>query len=214
MTRFTGHHGRCAGSGGSEAPGGCGPQRGFGRPQAGPGEAGPARFKFGPARPSRPARPRARTLVAGASRQRPRRDPLGARRGADARVPDHAAARRAQRRHVAPEPGLGVSRPCSSSRTRASSRPRRSKGAACSRSPKAGKAEAEASKERPRYALGGRRARRRGIAFQASQGRLPDRRGDQAGRHDRLVGAGREDARDPRRRAPAHLRAARTRRLT
>ena len=47
MTGFTEHHGRCGGPGGSDAPSGCGPRRGRGRPQSGPGEGGPARFKFG-----------------------------------------------------------------------------------------------------------------------------------------------------------------------
>ena len=46
MTRSTGHQGRCGGPGGSDAPSGCGPRRGFGRAQSGPGECGPARFKF------------------------------------------------------------------------------------------------------------------------------------------------------------------------
>lgn len=47
MTRSTEHHGHCGGPGGFDAPSGFGPRRGPGRPQSGPGECGPARFKFG-----------------------------------------------------------------------------------------------------------------------------------------------------------------------
>jgi len=48
MTGSTRQQGRCGGPGESDAPGGCGSRRGPGRPQSGPGECGPARFKFGP----------------------------------------------------------------------------------------------------------------------------------------------------------------------
>ena len=48
MARSTEHHGRCGGPGGFGASSGCGPWRGPGRPQSGPGECGPAIFKFSP----------------------------------------------------------------------------------------------------------------------------------------------------------------------
>jgi len=54
MTRSTGQQGPSGGSGGSDAPSGCGPRRGPGRPQSGPGWCGPARFKFGPQGPHGP----------------------------------------------------------------------------------------------------------------------------------------------------------------
>jgi len=54
MTPSTEHHGPCGGSGGSDAPSGCGPRRGSGRPRSGPGECGPAWFKFGPHGPHGP----------------------------------------------------------------------------------------------------------------------------------------------------------------
>ncbi|MCX6372710.1 MAG: PadR family transcriptional regulator [Actinobacteria bacterium] len=54
MTRSTEHQGRYGGPGGPDAPSGCRSRRGAGRPRSGPGEDGPARFKFGPHGPHGP----------------------------------------------------------------------------------------------------------------------------------------------------------------
>ena len=48
MTRSTEQQGRCGGAGGFDAPSGYGPRRRSGRPESGPGECGPVRFRFGP----------------------------------------------------------------------------------------------------------------------------------------------------------------------
>ena len=68
---------------------------------------------------SRIRRPDVRPRAQGRTGRRPGRDHRPPGRGADARLPDHHRAHRAQRRGLAAQPGLGLSRPFRSWRTRA-----------------------------------------------------------------------------------------------
>src|SRR6185312_16808891 len=70
---------------------------------------GPHPLRERPAEGSAPAPPRPlRVRAASRPRRHPDRDPRPSRGGADARLPDHPGADRADRRRMAPESGIGV----------------------------------------------------------------------------------------------------------
>ena len=131
------------------------------RPGGGPGfGGGPAWAAGGHRRPGRRTGPPA---------QRPHRRARAALRAADARLRDDPGAGEPHRRHLAAQPRLGLPDPADCWRTRASSRPRPTGGAAsASPSPRPAAPEAETAAQTPPWAGVHRRQRLPGCRTSAT----------------------------------------------
>ena len=121
----------------------------------------------------------ARLRAPGGPRRHPRRDPRAPRRGADARLPDHPGARRADRRRLAAEPRLRLPDAPAARGRGARPRDRRpSPASASTSSPTPGREQAA---RRTRAVDSGRR-RERERARRAARSRPPGARRDAPGR--------------------------------
>ena len=122
---------------------------GAGSRSAAPGSVGSAAVS---ARAWRPGLAGRRGAAAAAPAQRPRRGARAAARAADARLRDDPGAREPHRRHLAPEPRLGLPDPAAAGGRGPHRRPRQSGGRKGYTLTDAGRAEAEAAAQNPPWA--------------------------------------------------------------